>query len=62
MIYALSFIILVAAIAVVTHKLNAKTYCEHNWQMHGTTEKCTKCSKHIPDYIAAYDDSYTEAA
>jgi len=62
MIYVLLFILLVAAIAIVTHKLNAKPLCEHDWQEHSEKVKCSKCSKCIPNYSTASAPSYSEAA
>jgi len=62
MLYLTLFILLIAAIAVVTHKLNAKTKCDHNWVEHDHSVKCTKCGKKIPGYAQANDDSFIEAA
>ncbi|HVV56223.1 MAG TPA: hypothetical protein VHC47_12895 [Mucilaginibacter sp.] len=66
MIYIASFILLVAVIALVTNRLNAKTPCEHDWQEHDHSFKCCKCGKKIPDYTAVYADqhnsSFSEAA
>jgi len=61
MIYILSFIVLVAVIGLVTAKLNAKTPCSHDWQDNGTTCKCNKCGKSIPNYNYA-NSQLTEAA
>jgi hypothetical protein len=60
MIYFLSFILLVAVIAIVTHKLNAKTPCDHQWEKHDGSVKCSKCGKKIPDYITATTNTYHE--
>lgn len=57
MIYILLFIFLVAAIAIVTHKINTKTPCNHNWEENGTTLKCSKCSKCIPNYVQSYSEA-----
>ena len=54
------FVLLVAAIAIVTHKLNAVTPCQHNWEEHDHTVKCSKCGKKIPDYITATNQQYAE--
>jgi hypothetical protein len=60
MIYFFIFILLVAAIAVVTHKLNAKTPCDHNWEERDQAVKCSKCGKKIPDYINAANNAFNE--
>ena len=62
MIYVLFFILLVAAIAIVTHKLNAKPLCDHDWHEHGEKVKCSKCSKTIPNYSTSSASSLSEAA
>jgi len=62
MIYFFLFILLVAVIAVVTDRLNAKTPCDHNWEQHENSVKCSKCNKKIPDYTTQNIDSYSEAA
>jgi hypothetical protein len=62
MLYLTLFTLLVAAIAVVTHKLNTKTPCDHKWENHDHTVKCSKCGKKIPGYKTASDDSFIEAA
>lgn len=61
MIYVLLFILLVAAIAIVTHKINAKPACEHDWHEQGEKVKCSKCNKCIPNYNTSAA-SYSEAA
>jgi hypothetical protein len=61
MIYFFLFMLLVAAIAIVTNKLNTKTPCNHNWEAHDNSVKCCKCGKTIPDYITAYSQSYSES-
>src|SRR4030088_2143594 len=61
MIYVSLFILLIAVIAVVTNQLNAKTPCDHNWEEHDNSFKCCKCGKKIPNYIAAYNDTYRES-
>ena len=61
MIYFSIFTLLIAAIAVVTHKLNMKTPCEHSWEDHDNSFKCCKCGKKIPDYTTAYNDTYRES-
>jgi len=60
MIYLSLFTLLVAAIALVTNKLNAKTHCSHDWHEHDNSFKCCKCGKKIPDYIAAYNNTFSE--
>jgi len=62
MIYFALFIVLVALIAIVTHRLNAKTPCDHTWEKHDHSVKCSKCGRNIPDYVSVSDDSFTEAA
>lgn len=63
MIYFALFIVLIALIAIITHRLNAKTPCDHSWEQHEHSVKCTKCGKKIPDYVAAAgNDPFTEAA
>lgn len=62
MFYLFLFMLLVVVIAVVTHRLNAKTPCAHDWKENGQAFKCTKCGKKIPDYTPVNTDSLTEAA
>jgi len=62
MLYLTIFTLLVAAIAVVTHKLNAKTPCDHNWVDNDHSAKCTKCGKKIPGYLTANNESLSDAA
>ncbi len=61
MMYVLFFILLVAVIAIVTHKINTKVPCDHDWHEHDHTLKCSKCSKSIPNYNPS-TSSYSEAA
>ncbi|MFB9843078.1 hypothetical protein [Mucilaginibacter ginsenosidivorans] len=58
MLYLSLFVLLVAAIAVVTHKLNAKPQCDHNWEEKHNSFKCSKCGKKIPDYTVENNDAY----
>jgi len=62
MLYLTLFTLLVAAIAVVTHKLNAKAKCDHNWVEHDHSAKCSKCGKKIPGYTTANNESFSDAA
>jgi len=66
MIYVALFILIVAVIAVVTHRLNAVAPCDHKWEAHDNSFKCCKCGKKIPDYTVENNDAYrrslTEAA
>ncbi len=62
MLYFFLFVLLVAVIAVVTDRLNAKKPCDHIWEQHEHSVKCSKCGKKIPDYISANANSYSEAA
>jgi hypothetical protein len=62
MIYVALFLLLVAAIAVITHRLNAKTPCDHSWEKHDHDIKCYKCGKKIPDYVTVNNDAVSEAA
>lgn len=55
MIYLSIFTLVVAAIALVTNKFNAKTPCSHEWEEHDNAFKCCKCNKKIPDYLTAYN-------
>jgi hypothetical protein len=54
--------LLIAAIAIVTHRLNAKPQCNHNWVEHDKSAKCTKCGKKIPGYPTANNESFSDAA
>jgi hypothetical protein len=49
MIYLLLFILVVVVIGIVTHKLNAKPLCNHDWHEHDQIVKCNKCNKCIPN-------------
>ncbi|MDB5141540.1 MAG: hypothetical protein JWQ66_253 [Mucilaginibacter sp.] len=62
MIYVLIFIFAVAIIGIVTHKINTKPACEHDWHEHGDKVKCSKCNKSIPNYSTTSSSSYSEAA
>jgi hypothetical protein len=62
MIYLLTFILVVAIIGIVTHKINARPTCEHDWHEHGDKVKCSKCNKTIPNYSPSTSSSYSEAA
>jgi hypothetical protein len=62
MIYLALFILLVLAIAVVTHRLNAKTPCDHTWEKHDGGIKCCKCGRKIPEHVTVNEDAFTEAA
>jgi len=62
MIYIALFILLVFAIAVVTHRLNWKKPCNHNWKKDGHNIKCCNCGKKIPDHVALDDEHVVEAA
>ncbi|MDB5022585.1 MAG: hypothetical protein JWP78_340 [Mucilaginibacter sp.] len=54
MIYLLLFMLLVVVIGIVTHKLNAKPLCDHDWHEHDHVVKCSKCNKCIPDRANRY--------
>jgi hypothetical protein len=60
MIYLSIFTLIVAIIALVTNKLNAKTPCDHEWVEQENSFKCCKCNKKIPDYLTAHDNTYNE--
>jgi hypothetical protein len=62
MIYFALFTLLVAAIALVTNKLNMKSHCTHNWEQQENSFKCCSCGKKIPDLTPAYatETTYTE--
>jgi len=62
MIYIALFILLVLAIAIVTHRLNLKKPCEHNWKKAGNEIKCCNCGKRIPDHVTVEDEHVIEAA
>ncbi len=57
MIYFLSFVLLVAVIGIVTHKLNMKAPCDHNWEEQDAVVKCTKCNKCIPKHYGSYSEA-----
>ncbi|MEO6851006.1 MAG: hypothetical protein ABI203_09530 [Mucilaginibacter sp.] len=38
-----------------------KTPCDHTWDKHDNSFKCSKCGKKIPDCIAAYDNAHSES-
>lgn len=62
MIYIALFLLLVAIIAIVTHRLNMKTPCDHTWEKHDHEIKCYKCGKTIPDHVALDNEQVIEAA
>jgi len=39
--------VIVAAIGLVTYKLNEKAPCEHEWEESENSVKCTKCNRVI---------------
>ena len=62
MIYVSIFALIVAVIAVVTNKLNAKTPCNHNWEENDGTVQCCNCGKKIPGYVTARANAYNNEA
>jgi hypothetical protein len=60
MIYLVIFMFVVVVIGIVTHKLNAKPLCDHDWHEMDHTVKCNKCNKCIPKH--ANSNTYSEAA
>jgi hypothetical protein len=62
MFYVLLFVLLVTVIAIVTHKINTKVPCDHDWHEHDDKVKCSKCSKSIPNYNTSASNTYSKAA
>ena len=55
--FAMGIIAFIAAIGLITKKINSKPYCNHDWVEDVQSFKCSKCNKVIPNYSRTLNDA-----